>query len=81
MRESALVGTGAAVDRSLARTNALVKTGTAACTHRPRAPGDGFVVAMSPADHPKILLMVRVHGVPGAKSAKVAGAMLHRLEE
>ena len=81
MRESALVGTGAAVDRSLARTNALVKTGTAACTHRPRAPGDGFVVAMSPADHPKILLMVRVHGVPGARAAKVAGAMLHRLEE
>ena len=81
MMESALIGTGAEVDRSLARTNALVKTGTAACTHRHRAPGDGFVVAMSPSDNPKILLMVRVHGVPGAKAAKVAGAMLHRLEE
>lgn len=81
MRESALVGTGAEVDRSLARTNALVKTGTAVCTHRHRAPGDGFVVALSPSDNPKILLMVRVHGVPGAKAAKVAGAMLHRIEE
>lgn len=81
MRESALAGTGAEVDRSLAHTDALVKTGTAACTHPQRAPGDGFVVALSPAEDPKVLLMVRVHGVPGAKAAKVAGAMLHRLEE
>lgn len=81
MRESALAGTGAEVDRSLLHTDALVKTGTAACTHSRRAPGDGFVVAISPAADPKILLMVRVHGAPGAKAAKVAGTMLHRLEE
>lgn len=81
MRESALAGTGVEVHRSLVHTDALVKTGTAACTHQHRAPGDGFVVAMSPAEHPKFLLMVRVHGVPGAKAAKVAGAMLHRLDE
>jgi hypothetical protein len=44
-------------------------------------PGDGFVVALSPSDDPKILLMVRVHGVPGAEASKVAGRMLHSLEE
>jgi hypothetical protein len=47
----------------------------------PRAPGDGFVVALVPAQQPEILLMVRVHGVPGAKAAETAGRMLRRMEE
>lgn len=81
MAESGQQGTGAEVDRALQTSHALVKTGTAACTHSPRAPGDGFTIALFPADDPRILLMVRVHGVPGAQAAKTAGAMLHRIED
>jgi len=81
MARSASSGTGAAVDRALPATRALAKTGTAACTHVRQAPGDGFVIALVPADDPKLLLMVRVHGVPGSRAADAAGQMLHRLEE
>ena len=80
MALSAQHGTGAEVDRALPFPDALVKTGTAPCTHSPRAPGDGFVVVLTPADQPQILLMVRVHGVPGAQAAKTAGQMLRRVE-
>ena len=81
MEESAEQGTGAEVDRALPYPDALVKTGTAPCTHDKRAPGDGFTVVLFPASQPRILLMVRVHGTPGAKAAKVAGEMLRRIEE
>lgn len=81
MAQSARRGTGAEVDRALQHSNALVKTGTAACSHRDRAPGDGFVVALVPAEQPELLLMVRVHGVPGARAALIAGHMLRRIEE
>lgn len=81
MRQSASSGTGAAVGRAIGRTGALVKTGTASCTHTPRAPGDGFVIAMAPAGQPEILLMIGMHGVPGAKAAETAGRMLRRMEE
>jgi cell division protein FtsI/penicillin-binding protein 2 len=80
MAQSAKQGTGAEVDRALPFPDALVKTGTAMCTHAKRAPGDGFTIAMSPSDDPQILLMVRVHGVPGAQAAKTAGQMLSRIE-
>jgi cell division protein FtsI/penicillin-binding protein 2 len=80
MARSAQHGTGAGVDRALPFPGALVKTGTAPCTHLSRAPGDGFVVVLAPADQPQILLMVRVHGVPGAQAAKTAGQMLRRIE-
>jgi cell division protein FtsI/penicillin-binding protein 2 len=80
MARSAQHGTGAEVDRALPFPDALAKTGTAPCTHLPRAPGDGFVVVLAPADQPQILLMVRVHGVPGAQAAKTAGQMLRRVE-
>src|SRR5258708_30281900 len=62
MAQSARRGTGAEVDRALEYPDALVKTGTAPCTHSRRAPGDGFVIAMMPAGDPQILLMVRMHG-------------------
>ena len=78
--QSAQHGTGADVDRALPFPDALVKTGTASCTHSPRAPGDGFVVVLTPADQPQILLMVRLHGVPGAQAAKTAGQMLRRID-
>jgi hypothetical protein len=81
MERSARQGTGAEVDRELESGGALVKTGTAACTHPRHAPGDGFVVALAPAEEPRILLMVRVHGVPGSRAAKTAGEMLRRIGE
>jgi cell division protein FtsI/penicillin-binding protein 2 len=79
LRQSARFGTGAAVGASLQHTDALVKTGTAACTHPHHAPGDGFVVALAPSNDPKVLLLVRQHGVPGATAASFAGKMLHRI--
>jgi len=80
MAQSAQHGTGAEVDRALPFPDALVKTGTAPCTHSPRAPGDGFAMVLTPADQPQILLMVRVDGVPGAQAAKAAGQMLRRID-
>jgi cell division protein FtsI/penicillin-binding protein 2 len=79
MAESSRIGTGAAVGRSLKPVAALVKTGTAACTHQKRAPGDGFVVTLVPAGQPELLLLVRVHGEPGAKAAITAGRMLNHV--
>ncbi len=81
MAQSARHGTGAEVHRAFPLYDALVKTGTAACTHSPPAAGDGFTVTLVPADEPRVLLMVRVHGVPGAQAAKTAGQMLRRIEE
>lgn len=81
MAQSARQGTGSEVGHALKHCDALVKTGTAACTHRNRAPGDGFVVALVPAERADLLLLVRVHGVPGAKASAIAGRMLSRLEE
>jgi cell division protein FtsI/penicillin-binding protein 2 len=81
MAQSAEHGTGAGVGRALRHTDALVKTGTAPCTHLHPAPADGFVVALVPASQPEILLMIRVHGVAGAKAAFTAGRMLKRMEE
>jgi cell division protein FtsI/penicillin-binding protein 2 len=81
MALSAQQGTGAAVHREFPSSKALAKTGTAACTHSREAPGDGFTVVLAPADNPRILLMVRVHGVPGAQAAKTAGQMLRRIED
>jgi cell division protein FtsI/penicillin-binding protein 2 len=81
MEQSAQNGTGYGVGQALKHSNALVKTGTAPCTHPHAAPGDGFVIALVPANQPELLLMVRVHGVPGAKASLTAGRMLRRLEE
>ena len=81
MERSALHGTGAEVDHALHSEKALVKTGTAACTHSLHAPGDGFAIALIPAEDPRLLLMVRVHAVPGSIAARSAGRMLHRIEE
>jgi cell division protein FtsI/penicillin-binding protein 2 len=81
MADSAQQGTATEVHRTLPFFDALAKTGTAACTHSQHSPGDGFTVVLVPADNPQILLMVRVHGVPGAQAAKTAGQMLRRIEE
>lgn len=81
MALSAEKGTGAAVDRALVPQKALVKTGTAPCTHAEHAPGDGFVIVGFPADSPRILLLLRVHGAPGAQAAAVAGNILKQIGE
>jgi len=81
MAQSAQQGTGAEVDRALPFPYALVKTGTAMCTHSTHAPGDGFAIVMTPSQEPRTLLMVRVHGVPGAQAAKIAGEMLRSLQK
>jgi len=81
MAAAAEDGTGAAVNRALAYPKALVKTGTAGCTHARHAPGDGFAIVLFPAEHPEILLLVRVHGVPGSEAAKTAGEMLWKIGE
>lgn len=80
MARSARQGTASEVDRALASQDGIAKTGTAACTHAAHAPGDGFTVALFPADRPQVLLMVRVHGVPGAQAAKTAGRMLREIQ-
>ena len=79
MLDSAERGTARAGDAALGRNAALAKTGTAACSHTPRGAADGFTVILYPAAQPRLLLLVRVHGVTGAASAKVAGAMLRSL--
>jgi cell division protein FtsI/penicillin-binding protein 2 len=57
------------------QTDALAKTGTAACSDG-NGPGDGFTVALYPANRPRYILLVRVHGTTGAASASIAGQML-----
>ena len=52
---------------------ARVKTGTAPCLHAHRLPGDGYAVVLYPAESPRFLLLVQVHGVPGSKAAVTAG--------
>jgi cell division protein FtsI/penicillin-binding protein 2 len=79
MSGSASRGTARAVDAALGSNAALAKTGTAACSHTPQGAADGFTVVLYPAEQPRLLLLVRVHGATGAESAKVAGAMLHLL--
>jgi cell division protein FtsI/penicillin-binding protein 2 len=79
MLGSAERGTARAVDAALGRNAALAKTGTAACSHTPRGAADGFTVVLYPAAQPRMLLLARVHGVTGAESAKIAGAMMRSL--
>ena len=81
MEQSARNGTGKGVGEALKHADALVKTGTAPCTHPRPAPGDGFVIAMVPANQPELLLLVRVHSVPGATASITAGRMLRRFED
>lgn len=77
---SAKRGTAKAVDAELPGMTALAKTGTAPCTHKKKAPGDGFALVMFPADHPRSALLVRLHGRPGYMAAEVAGRMIAKVE-
>jgi hypothetical protein len=80
MSLSAQKGTGKAAGAALPHNSALAKTGTATCTHIKKAPGDGFALVMSPADHPRAVLLVRLHGRPGSVAAGVAGRIIAAVE-
>jgi hypothetical protein len=80
MALSAQNGTAKAAGAELLRLPALAKTGTAPCTHLKKAPGDGFALVMAPADRPRIVLLVRLHGRPGSMAAGVAGRMIAAVE-
>lgn len=56
--------------------DALAKTGTAPCTHIPKAPGDGFVVVLYPAVQPRVALLARLHGRPGSHAAAEAARLV-----
>lgn len=75
MAECARNGTASAIGPGV-----FAKTGTAPCTHEPRAAGDGFVIALSPAPSPDFALLVRLHGAPGAEAAKVAAQFLQAIK-
>jgi hypothetical protein len=80
MELSAQKGTGKAAGEALPHSSALAKTGTGPCTHKKKAPGDGFALVMSPADHPRAILLVRLHGRPGFIAAGIAGHILAAVE-
>jgi cell division protein FtsI/penicillin-binding protein 2 len=80
MKLSAARGTGKALAMKVPEVPVLAKTGTAACSHLPRATADGFTVALFPAEEPRMLLLVRVHGATGATSAATAGSILALVE-
>jgi hypothetical protein len=77
---SAQHGTGKAAGAALSHASMLAKTGTAPCTHAKKVPGDGFALLMTPADHPRAVLLVRLHGHPGSMAAGVGGRMLAAVE-
>ncbi len=77
MRQAALTGTADA----LAAEDALAKTGTAHCVHDCLASGDGLVVALTPSERPRLMLLVRERGTTGATAAAIAARMLHTLRE
>jgi cell division protein FtsI/penicillin-binding protein 2 len=59
---------------------ALAKTGTAPCSHRQKAPGDGYVAMLYPPAAPRYVLLVQVHGVSGAEATRTAAKMLAVLQ-
>jgi cell division protein FtsI/penicillin-binding protein 2 len=81
MALSAREGTASAVVIELRDWPVLAKTGTAPCIHRKHAPGDGLALVMSPADHPRLVLLVRLHGKPGSAAAAVAGRIIAAVEK
>jgi len=75
LRLAAKSGTASA----LRDTDVMAKTGTAPCISKSGHAGDGFSIVLAPADAPRIALLVRVHGVPGAEAAKSAATILHNV--
>jgi cell division protein FtsI/penicillin-binding protein 2 len=74
LKQAAKSGTASAIGRGV-----LAKTGTAPCVAKRQHQGDGFIVVLEPADAPRIAMLVRVHGVPGAEAARSAAILLREL--
>ncbi len=75
----ALAGMELCARKGTAKAAALhcfAKTGTAPCSHTPRAEGDGFAVVIYPTDSPRLILLAGQHGTTGAHTAELAGALL-----
>ena len=73
MKQAAKSGTASAIGRG-----ALAKTGTAPCVAQRKHKGDGFTIVLAPSDVPRVAILVRVHGVPGAEAAKSAAIILRK---
>lgn len=73
MKQAAQSGTASAIG-----SGSLAKTGTAPCVAQRKHKGDGFTLVLQPADAPRVAILVRVHGVPGAEAAKSAAIILRR---
>ncbi len=71
LRMSAESGTASAIGRGF-----FAKTGTAPCVSEPHDAGDGFTAVIA-GDR---VLLVRIHGVPGAEAAKSAKQILRTLK-
>jgi hypothetical protein len=78
LRSAAREGTAVALATRLPQ-DAYAKTGTAECTHLVNADGDGFAVAVYPADAPRYAVITRIHGQTGRVAAKAAAALIHAL--
>jgi cell division protein FtsI/penicillin-binding protein 2 len=68
-----LAGMARCADSGTARAagfRCFAKTGTAPCSHKPAAPGDGFAVAIYPPDQPRQVILLRQHGTTGAMAAR-----------
>jgi cell division protein FtsI/penicillin-binding protein 2 len=76
MLASGRTGTGRGVGATTGGTDALVKTGTAPCSHSPRATSDGYTIVIYPADRPRVVLLMQAHGRTGADTAASAGELL-----
>jgi cell division protein FtsI/penicillin-binding protein 2 len=77
---AARAGTASEIGRGLPGSSILAKTGTAACVSKRRHAGDGFTVAIYPAQSPQFGVLVRVHDVPGAQAARAAALVLQTLQ-
>lgn len=76
MRLAATIGTAAAIGTALHGATALAKTGTAPCSHVPKAAGDGYAIVVYPGDSPRYILLVQVHGTVGRHAAETAARLL-----
>jgi cell division protein FtsI/penicillin-binding protein 2 len=63
-----------------AKIACFAKTGTAPCSHLPRASGDGFVVAIYPMDQPRTVLLLAHHNATGAMTAREVREFLVKLD-
>jgi hypothetical protein len=46
------------------------KTGTAPCSHTPRAAGDGYIAVLYPVGQPRRVLLLQHHGTTGAEACR-----------